>query len=463
MAHFFGRRHRRLVTVSVALTVILAWFVSDWLSRSRTERRYQDVVQQVDRHDPTWRDGISASLTAIPDEANSALLIVAAMDKIPVGWSALRGQWPPLPLDPGKPLPAELLAELRLRRDDSEGALAAARTLSDRPRGRFPGWKLEVPRAVPRSRKMVETVFGLLYLDALIRIEEKDFEGAAIDIRAMICAGRAIDREPSLAAQAGRVNAMVPAVATLERLLAHGQLPGPVLASLQKLLEDEATHPLALISLRGGRAAQEMLNERVRAGDVGASALFESTGTAHLSIMLSWRTLRENQARLLEENSRLVEMCQLPAEQQGPAFQRYQDTHAQEWNDHDILGRIYALPFHELLRPNAGAWQSRHRVNLNLAILALANERFRLDHGRWPDAPAELVPTYLSSVPYDPYSGGPLHWKRDEHGLTLYSVGPNGKDDGGIWPRGNPYSYNQDEGFRLDDPGSRDMVSTSKP
>ncbi len=180
--------------VSLALAVLLAWVVSDWLGRSGTERRYQAVVQEVDHLDPTWRDGISASLDPIPDEENSALSIEAAAEKIPPGWSALKGQWPPLQLDPAKPLPAELLAELRLRRDDAKGALPEARALSDHPRGRFPGWNVEVPRAVPRSRQMVETVSGLLYLDALIRIEEKDFDGAATDIRAMICAGRSLDR-----------------------------------------------------------------------------------------------------------------------------------------------------------------------------------------------------------------------------------------------------------------------------
>ncbi len=196
----------------------------------------------------------------------------------------------------------------------------------------------------------------------------------------------------------------------------------------------------------------EKLNEQVRAGEVGISALFE--GGSPPAFLYSWRTLRENQARLLEENSRLIEITRIPAEQQGPAFRRYQDIHYQEWEQDDLLSRIYILPFHELfLGPlNSGTWQSRHRVNLNLAILALASERFRLDHGRWPDAPAELVPAYLSSVPYDPYSGGPLNWKRDEHSLIIYSVGLNGKDDGGVWPRGNPYWYNQDLGFRLEDP-----------
>jgi hypothetical protein len=468
MAHPFVKRHPRLVIfVSLALALTLAWVVSDWLGQSRTERRYQALIQEVDRLDPTWREGISAtSLDPIPDEDNSALLVDATVEKIPRGWSALKGQWPPLVLDPAKPIPAELVAELRLRRDEAKGALTAARALANHPRGRFPRSTLEVPRAVPQSRQTVETVSGLLYLDALIRIEEMDMEGAATDIRAMICTGRSIDLDPSLATQVGRVNCVLPAVATIERLLAHGQLPGLVLASLQKLLEDEATHPLALTSLRGDRAAQEKLNEQVRAGEMGISALFDSTpsGTPPL-FLYSWRTLRENQSRLLEVNTRLVEIAKMAAEQQGPAFRLYQDKQMQEWNDRDILGRLYTFPFRDLFMSSlaAGAWQSRHRVNLNLAILALASERFRLDHGRWPDASAELVPAYLSSVPYDPYSGGPLHWKRDEHGLIIYSVGLDGKDDGGVWPRGNPYSYNKDEGFRLDDPERRDIASSSKP
>ena len=74
MAHLFVSRHPRLVVVvSLALALMLAWVVSDWLGQSRTERRYQAVVQEVDRLDPTWREGISASLDPIPDEENSAL------------------------------------------------------------------------------------------------------------------------------------------------------------------------------------------------------------------------------------------------------------------------------------------------------------------------------------------------------------------------------------------------------
>jgi hypothetical protein len=181
--------------------------------------------------------------------------------------------------------------------------------------------------------------------------------------------------------------------------------------------------------------------------------------------LYTWTTLRENQARLLEENTQLVEVAKLPAEQQGPAFRRLFEDHSQRWNQSGFLDRIYTFPFHDLHGSAlaVGAWQTRHRTQLNLAILALASERYRLDHGRWPATPAELVPAYLSTVPFDPHKVGPLHWKPTGGNLILYSVGENGIDNGGIWSRGNPYHPNQDEGFRLDAPAIRLRKAATKP
>ena len=45
---------------------------------------------------------------------------------------------------------------------------------------------------------------------------------------------------------------------------------------------------------------------------------------------------------------------------------------------------------------------------------------------------AELVPGYLSTVPADPFGGGePLRYKRVENSYLLWSIGPDGVDDGG--------------------------------
>ena len=48
-----------------------------------------------------------------------------------------------------------------------------------------------MPRAVPLSRQQVETVSELLYVDALIRIDEGVLAGVADEIKAIVNAGRA--------------------------------------------------------------------------------------------------------------------------------------------------------------------------------------------------------------------------------------------------------------------------------
>jgi hypothetical protein len=62
-------------------------------------------------------------------------------------------------------------------------------------------------------------------------------------------------------------------------------------------------------------------------------------------------------------------------------------------------------------------------------VFALA--AYRADRGAYPADLAALVPKYLPTMPEDPFSGGPLRYKREESGFLLYSVGPNGNDDGG--------------------------------
>jgi hypothetical protein len=70
--------------------------------------------------------------------------------------------------------------------------------------------------------------------------------------------------------------------------------------------------------------------------------------------------------------------------------------------------------------------------HLTLALAACALERYWLAHSNYPDTLAELVPTYLDKVPLDIIDGQPLRYRRTENGrFTLYSIGLDGKDDGG--------------------------------
>ncbi len=61
-----------------------------------------------------------------------------------------------------------------------------------------------------------------------------------------------------------------------------------------------------------------------------------------------------------------------------------------------------------------------------------AVEAYRREKGALPENLEALCPEYLDSVPTDPCSGAPLLYRLTETGYTIYSVGMNGADDGGI-------------------------------
>jgi hypothetical protein len=67
-----------------------------------------------------------------------------------------------------------------------------------------------------------------------------------------------------------------------------------------------------------------------------------------------------------------------------------------------------------------------------LAATALGARLYALEHGRLPATLEELAPKYLPAVPDDPMADGKkLGYVAEEARPRLYSVGENGKDDGG--------------------------------
>jgi hypothetical protein len=79
------------------------------------------------------------------------------------------------------------------------------------------------------------------------------------------------------------------------------------------------------------------------------------------------------------------------------------------------------------MRRHADGHEQRQR-NLHLAFALAA---FRGEHKRYPDKLDALAPKYLAEVPDDLFSGKALIYRPSENGYLLYSVGVNGRDDGG--------------------------------
>lgn len=97
-----------------------------------------------------------------------------------------------------------------------------------------------------------------------------------------------------------------------------------------------------------------------------------------------------------------------------------------------------------------------HLARMRLLRAELALCAYSREHGRLPEALAQLVPDYLPAVPEDPFTFAqkPLIYRRTSQGHLLYSVGLDGKDDGGDDFATTPYVSAMRDLF-LDDPKPR--------
>lgn len=95
---------------------------------------------------------------------------------------------------------------------------------------------------------------------------------------------------------------------------------------------------------------------------------------------------------------------------------------------HDIMA-IMTLPGYAHVGEKVAFAQSK----VDMAMVACALERYRLAQGQYPDTLIALVPRFAAALPHDIINGQPLKYRRTENGrFTLYSVGWNEKDDGGV-------------------------------
>ena len=80
-------------------------------------------------------------------------------------------------------------------------------------------------------------------------------------------------------------------------------------------------------------------------------------------------------------------------------------------------------------------------LTTRLLVLETALRIYCLEQGAPPDQLKQLIPELLSSIPRDPFDPqrGPLRSIHTDDDLLVYSVGPDGRDDGGRLPNSYPF------------------------
>jgi hypothetical protein len=95
---------------------------------------------------------------------------------------------------------------------------------------------------------------------------------------------------------------------------------------------------------------------------------------------------------------------------------------------HQTIARSFLTPLPKVLFRGVIS-----QTAANEAALACALERYRLAHSNYPVSLQSLAPDWIPALPHDVIGGQSYHYySSDSKSYTLYSIGWNAKDDGGM-------------------------------
>jgi hypothetical protein len=266
----------------------------------------------------------------------------------------------------------------------------------------------------------------LLELDVWLRAQQGDLQGAWVSAQAMLNSGRAIGDEPMLVPQLVRMAIGVRTVAQLERILAQGEVPAPLLVEMRKELAKEAAEHLFRIGMRGERAGMHQLMENAASGKVAVNLSLLGGLAGAKSVpppslfdeLFPKTTIPASHVWLLRNLTKAVEASTLAPADQDRVLKEIEAASKTA----PALARIVCAAVSKV-----AAAECRQDTLLACAGAALAAEEFRLRRQRWPGSLDELVKAgHLEVLPMDLYDGKPLRFRPTPDGLVIYSVGADG-------------------------------------
>ncbi len=433
--------------------------------KSPIETQLAKAIAAADRDNPNWRiDDILSHRQAIPDAENGAIVVAKVLKLLPKRWPGHNNVPPPgVPQPPDPPAPPakqayerlaaapagvgladDLAVEVRLALVEVADAVKVARTLVNYPRGRH---EVTLGPAVMDTllaeTQNTRTVARLLQMDAMLRADDGDLDGALDSCRAILNVGRSIGDEPFLISMLVRVAIGQVALDTARRVIALGEPSDGAMAKLQALIDDEAAQPVLTLALTGERGgADEVIcrlsTGKTRLSDVTGDALVlgepikpapKPPAADPATASKPWYD--HQRAVMLEWMNDAVAISRKPTQDQPDEWRRWDQRVVDSGKP--LLSK-FTDPLPLALAPAlSGGFNAhvRHQAMLRSTSLMLSVERHRRKTGAWPSSVEKIDPAFLARPPIDPYDGKPIRMKARDGQLFVYCVGFNRQDDGG--------------------------------
>lgn len=339
---------------------------------------------------------------------------------------------------------AEVLDFLKRYEPEMREIEAAAQ----RPESRFPvhwdeGQETLLPHLGP-----VKGLSSLFRTRAAARLAQGDAAGAFADTLTVLRLGRAVAGEPLLVSQLVHLAQRQIGLAAVWEGLVARRWNDAQIAELQAFLSQIDPRGAMLLAYQGERIFMNRSFEGMLVDPASFALVDASQGEQSGSPVPPTATRRSfpglRPVGILRRNqvasNRLYD--DLVAQVLDPSWPSTLAGVSTKDPDAALLRRTGLTPIspHTLLAAQlapavsrAHAKGARLLASTRLGEVACALERFRLASGKYPETLDELVPRQLTSVPLDPMNRQPLKYQRnDDGGYRMWSVGLNGRDDGGV-------------------------------
>ena len=325
-----------------------------------------------------------------------------------------------------EPLPAEMKALIAEYIADNNKALELLHQAAGIEHCRYPiNLSAVYATSMPHLSEMRNAV-RLLELEAVLHAEDGDGPAATHSAISGFGIARSLAREPLTISQLVRSGCQNVAISAVEQVVNRAELTDEQLLELiERVRESERVSDISLAFVGERSAGIDFFRdpEAVYPGLVSGNipvlirpvlSLYKTVGMAESDAVI-----------YLDLMDGYMRSTKLPLHERQKAVDaviaKLQSTSRTHVLLHEFMPGLSRVTTIEL----------RTIAHLRTADAALGVQRYRLASGKLPDKLAGLVPTYLQSVPKDPFDGNELRYKRLEPGFVVYSIGEDLSDDGG--------------------------------
>ena len=292
------------------------------------------------------------------------------------------------------------------------------------------------------SLNRVRTAVFLLSLRTLDLILRDQGDAAADSVISTLKVIRIFDSYPILVVHTAKAGCAGLVCEDIHLLLEHGRLSEESLVKLQKALSETTPENTLERMFLAERVYQMEIGRNLIPANIASRLLQDKVPylSERLSLPSSFWTrmrIRQKSARYLQDMAWLITVARRPWPEPLDAI---------AGNVPESMKKSSKLLSNSsvLIHLTAGTVAA-----VRCAMLAVVIERYHHSHGELPDSLDNLAPTYIDTIPLDPFTGRKLLYSHNEETYVVYSTGINRRDDSGsVKPKSDEQSP-LDWGFRI--------------